>query len=445
VTLDLETGATILGSKEVADYDRPERLPFKNAADEETSFFHFALLWGEDIEHVAIVGGGTIDSNRGKRGGPKAIALKRCRFVQIRGIHIVRVPNYCISLLGTDHVEIEGVTMEHAFADGIDPDACRNVRIANCHIECHDDAIVLKTSFSLGERRSTENVLVSNCYMATDTYGFKLGTESGGDFKQIAVSNCVVSSRGDSSYAQGGIGLESVDGANIEGVAISNLVMHRVDAPIFLRLGNRGRDLATHVAGTLRDVLINNVTASDARVTSSITGIVGHNVQGVTLSNVRITYRCGRQPLRPAGSVPEVVGKYPLATMFDCAAAYGLYCRHVDGLVLNNVQLLFTDAYVRLKEGGTPGPALLCDDVAQLRINMLQARASSDGSPIAEFIDVRDGLVSGCIAPKGAKVFLKISGIRTDGVSLLANGLSGAEKPLVVADDVRRDTVMAKP
>ncbi len=55
VTLRLEAGATILGSQDATDYDKIEKLDFKNASDAETSFFHHALIWGEEVERIAIV------------------------------------------------------------------------------------------------------------------------------------------------------------------------------------------------------------------------------------------------------------------------------------------------------------------------------------------------------------------------------------------------------
>ena len=196
-----------------------------------TSFFHYALIWGEDIEHIGIIGQGIIDGNRMRRGGPKNIALKRCRHVTIRDVQLKNCPNYNISLLGTDFVKIDGVTILHGFADGIDPDACKNVHISNCHIETNDDAIVPKASFSLGERRSCENIMVTNCFLATECYCFKLGTESGGDFKWITVNNCVMKGIENQEPASGGIALESVDGAHIDGVAVSNISMDNVQAP----------------------------------------------------------------------------------------------------------------------------------------------------------------------------------------------------------------------
>jgi hypothetical protein len=454
ITLRLEAGATLLGSRDAGDYDPREVLPFENAADSETAAFHHALVAGENIEHIAIVGEGTIDANFAKRRGPKPIALKRCRFVKIQGIRILNGPNYCISMLGTDFVTIDGVTILDAHSDGIDPDACRNVRISNCHIETPDDAIVLKTSFSLGERRSCENVTVTNCFLASSRHCFKLGTESGGDFKRIAVSNCVMASLTDHASAAAAVALASVDGGNIDGVVISNLSIHGVRAPIFVRLGNRGRDMAIPVPGSLRNVIISSVVATGASLACSITGIPGHPVENVTLSDIRVVYSGGVALLAQGEPVPEAISAYPDSTMFGPLPAYGLYCRHSDGITLSDVQLAVagspgSPATVAAREASSaanattlaPGPALVCDDVTRLRIDGLEAAAASDRSPVARFINVREALLRGCVAPSGAAVFLALQGTGTRAISLAGNILGGAATPVSVAPDVPRNAV----
>ena len=76
-----------------------------------------------------------------KRGGPKTVAIKLCQYVTIRGVTVKNSPNYSISLWGADYVNVDGVTILNGLADGIDPDASRYVRISNCYIDAHDDAI----------------------------------------------------------------------------------------------------------------------------------------------------------------------------------------------------------------------------------------------------------------------------------------------------------------
>jgi hypothetical protein len=458
VNVNLDSGATILGSKDNADYDPIESLGFKNDADSETSFFNYALIWGEGVEHIAITGMGTIDSNYIRRKGPKTIALKRCNDVQIRGIRTLNSPNYAISLLGTDNVVIDSVTILNAFADGIDPDACRNVRISNCHIESHDDAIVPKTSFSLGEHRASENITVTNCYLATIAQCFKLGTESGGDFKRIAVSNCVMAGLAPEAPAVGGIALESVDGAHIDGVVVSNITMVNVRAPIFLRLGNRGRDMATPVPGSFRHVSISSVVATNATLTSSITGIPGHPIEGVTLSDVRIMYRAGEIFTANLGEVAEQIAVYPAPRMFGPLPAYGLYVRHADDITLRNVHLSYEDDYCRItttdrsqiswsKEAvpapsapGNAGPALVCDDVSKLTIESFASRAS-EGHPVVRFANVREAMLLGSRAPEKTGAFVEVSGAMSRNISLIGNSFQGATKPIVIHPEVKRKTV----
>src|SRR5206468_10858933 len=162
--------------------------------------------------------------------------------------------------LGCDHVDICSVTILNGYCDGIDPDSCRFVRIANCFVESWDDAIVPKASFALGLRRSTEHVTVTNCVLTSACSCFKLGTESCGDFKNITVSNCVMFGQADlwKRNPQSGISLEMVDGARIERVTVSNIAMADIASPIFVRLGNRGRAQETPLAGSLQGISISD-------------------------------------------------------------------------------------------------------------------------------------------------------------------------------------------
>src|SRR5215472_1051928 len=197
VTIFLDAGTTLIFSPDRGDFDPYEKLSFTPPDDEETTDMHYALLRGQDVEHVGVVGPGQIDGNRKSRGGPKPIAFKNCRHVTVRDITIENSPNYNISLLGCDYVDISGITILNGYCDGIDPDCCRFVRIANCSVESWDDAIVPKASYALGQRRSTEHVTVTNCVLTSACTCFKLGTESCGDFKNITVSNCAMFGRTD--------------------------------------------------------------------------------------------------------------------------------------------------------------------------------------------------------------------------------------------------------
>ena len=79
---------------------------------------------------------------------------------------------------GCEDVLVDGIrilnNLRMANSDGIDPDHCRNVRIANCHVECGDDAIVLKNSADYKEYGSCENITVSGCTLISTSAAIKL-------------------------------------------------------------------------------------------------------------------------------------------------------------------------------------------------------------------------------------------------------------------------------
>ena len=434
VTLYLSPGSTLLASLDTGDFDPYEQLDYKTGSDAETTYFHSALLLGEGVHDLTIVGGGVIDGNRLKRGGPKPIALKSCRKVQIRDITLQNAPNYTISMLGCEYVDIDGVTIFNGFADGIDPDCSRNVRIANCYVESWDDCICPKTSLGLGERRSTENITVTNCVLTTASDAFKLGTESSGDFKNIALTNCTVFSQPDKwkHRATAGVAIESVDGANIDRVVVSNVAMEGVRAPIFIRLGNRGRAQKIPTPGTLQNISISNITATGATLTSSITGIPDHSVRHVSLSQVHIAAAGGG--LAKRFEIPEETTKYPEADMFDELPAYGLFCRHTEDLTLCEVHLS--------TEIHDERPALVADDVSGLDLTGFRGHPPSGDQPVVYMTNARRVLVQGSRALPGTGVFLRLDGEKTKRVHALANDFSEARLAFVLNDEVSKDALI---
>ncbi|MFH1738113.1 MAG: glycosyl hydrolase family 28 protein [bacterium] len=429
VTLNLTAGASICASTDQADFDPYETLDFENDSDGETTYFHYSLIWGEDVSNVAIIGQGTVDGNRNKRHGPKPIAIKRGRYIAVRDITIVNAPNYCISLLGCDYVDIDGVTILNAYCDGIDPDCCRHVRISNCHIESWDDAIVLKSSFSLGEVRATENVTVTNCILSTSCNAFKMGTESRGGFKYVTVSNCVMYGPPDRKHSTSGVALETVDGAVVDGIVVTNISMLDVDTPIFIRLGNRGRDMETPVPGTLRNVTISNIEATGAVVACSIAGIPGHPVEGVTLSNIRVQYKGGGAAELIDAVVPEQEAKYPEAKMFGNLPASGLYCRHANNITLRDFQTRCVEP--------DPRPVLICDDVDGLFVSGLTGE-NTGLFPFIRLQDVRNALWGSSLAPRGTKTFMQIRGEKTSKIRVIGNDLIEADTAFDIGKGVSK-------
>lgn len=322
--------------------------------------------------------------------GNKSIALKNCRNVTIKDLTILQGGWFCILPTGVDNFTVENVRFD-TNRDGINIDCCRNVRIANCAINSPaDDAIVLKSSFGLGMFRATENVTITNCLvsgyqmgsmldgtfrpvdLAPDRDGptgrIKFGTESNGGFKNITISNCVF------DHCRG-LALETVDGALLEDVSINNITMRDVtNSPIFLRLGSRMRGPEGTPVGKLRRVKISNIVVynADPKYCSIISGIPGHHIEDVTLSNIRIVCKGGGTKEDAARILPEREGTYPEPSMFGITPAYGFFIRHAKGIILENIQLSFLQEDHR--------PAFYLEDVKSLELRFIDAQ-SVDAAP----------------------------------------------------------------
>lgn len=302
---------------------------------------------------------GAIDITSQNGRGNKAIALKNSRRITLRDFSILKGGHFAILVTGVDDLTIDNIRID-TDRDGIDLDVVRNVRVSNVNINApNDDALVLKSSQGLSnEVRPTENVSITNCHvsgydmgtMLSGTFGktmerapdrdgptgrIKLGTEGSGGFRNITVSNCTF----DRSR---GLAIESVDGAVLENVTVTNLVMRDVTtAPIFIRLGQRDRTPAEGVSAKARNIVISNIVATgiDPRYAATISGTPGHPVENVTLSNIRLVYKGGGTAADAARKIPEVIGAYPEPSMFGVSPAYGLFARHVKGLVLRDIDI----------------------------------------------------------------------------------------------------------
>ena len=86
----------------------------------------------------------------------------------------------------------------------------------------------------------------------------KFGTESNGGFRNITISNCVFE-------GCQGLALETVDGALLEDITITNISMRDIiSAPIFMRLGDRMRG-PDNVPVEFKRVIISNLVCSGSR------------------------------------------------------------------------------------------------------------------------------------------------------------------------------------
>jgi polygalacturonase len=402
ISLFIDQGAVIIAAAPVngVGYDAPEpNTAYSAYQDFAHAHWRTGLIRGEGLYNVSIVGQGMIwgkglehitDHGIKAGGGNMAIALKLCRNVTIRDVSILHGGHFGILATGVDNLTIDNLKID-TNRDGMDIDCCKNVRISNCSINSpYDDGICLKSSFGLGFARATENVTITNCQVSgydegslldgtfkrtekkfpggNPTGRIKMGTESNGGFKNITISNCLF------DYCRG-LALETVDGGLLEDVTISNITMRDIsNAPLFLRLGSRMRGPAGIPVGALRRIIISNVVVYNAHQHHGvvISGIPGHDIEDIKISNVKITYRGGGTKEQGWREVPEQEKEYPEPHMFGVIPAYGFFIRHVKNIVIENVNVGVMTEDQR--------PAFILDHVKEAELHLLQAQITK-GDP----------------------------------------------------------------
>lgn len=369
ITIYLESGAEIIAAfpGEHEGYDEAE--PNEHSAYQDFGHSHWqnSLMWGIGLENITICGPGLIcgkgltrEGSRLAGVGNKAISLKLCRNITLKEFSMLHCGHFALLATGVDNLIIQGLKVD-TNRDGFDIDCCNNVRITDCSVNAPwDDAIVLKASYALGYFKDTGNVTISNCFvsgfdkgtMLAATYeryepqapdqGFvtgriKLGTESSGGFKNIAITNCVFE-------RCRGLALETVDGGHLEDIVISNITMRDiVNAPIFLRLGARMRSPEGTPVGKMRRILISNINVfnADSRYSCIVSGIPGANIEDVIFSHIQIYFQGGYSIEDAQRVVPEEENRYPEPWMFGTIPASGFFVRHARNITFNNVNFHF--------------------------------------------------------------------------------------------------------
>jgi polygalacturonase len=380
--------------------------------------WHNSLIWGEDIHDFSITGTGLIygkglsfGAGRSARGnypiyvaeqpgvGNKAIALKNCRNVVFRDFSMLKGGHFALLLTGVDNLTIDNLKID-TDRDGMDIDCCQNVRVSNCTVNSPwDDGICPKSSYALGYARPTRNVTITNCLVtgyyqlgtvldgtykkfdekvrAFGTGRIKCGTESNGGFINITVSNCVF--EGCLGYA-----LESVDGALLEDIAITNTTMRDLGCgPLFMRLGARLRGpKETTKVGTMKRILISNLECYNApkRQGSILSGIPGYPIEDVKLSNIYIETVGGGVADDAKVAVPELEDGYPEPGRFGPTPTSGFFLRHMKHLEMSHVEIANSIADAR--------PSFYLSSVERADFFAVTAPRGADGAFALH--DVRD-------------------------------------------------------
>lgn len=448
VRLYLEAGATIYSIKDKAAFDKE------------------ALLYGEDLENISLEGRGTLDGQGayewrlndiqddfirpnqeqmealGKpllRSFPKKdqfgkmILLLRCKDVLISGVSLVRSPSWTIHPYGCERMVIDGVYIqsslaEGVWADGIDPDGCKDLRISNCTIETGDDAIVFYSMNWYGPALPCENITVTNCRLSSASSAIKFCDGNMNAVRKVTIDNCVITN------SNRGLAFMVFDGGIVSDIVISNLTIEcrRHDwfwwgdgDPFHFNIKRRS-EVHKHVkfeneppAGIIRNVLIQNVVARGMG-SSMMNGHPSNWLDGITFDNVKLFLSSD------------------IAAPYD-KAVNALNFQMVKNLKLRNFEVFWDSPASRRWRS-----ALSVEDAKGVEIdNFSGSPAVSDSDiPAVAFTRVQDGLIRNSVVREGTKTFLGLTGPRISNIVLQGNDFRRAGRPFVSSPDVAKDAVV---
>ena len=384
VHLHLELGATLYGSTDLRDYRRMKSSYVSLRTHTET----IQLVFADSVENVVIDGYGTIDGqgrvfpklswNDEGITRPHLLRFIQSRDIVVRDITLRNSGCWMQHYLACDRVRISGIKVfnrNNYNNDALDLDGCHDVLVTDVTADSDDDGITLKST----SPRLCENVTIANCIVSSHCNAVKLGTETNGGFRNITIRGIVVKPSSDQRekffgqwIGTSALSLEIVDGGTMENVCVSDMTVSGTESPIFVRLGHRGRGYtfnksgaaafvaqsvsggnegaaqsqkpdSVETVGRMRGIYLNNIHVRDAgRYGCSITGLPGHPVEDVHVSNVSIHQQGGitADSLAAINAAlrDEKAAAYPEATMWGPLPAKGFYVRHARRVSFDNVE-----------------------------------------------------------------------------------------------------------
>lgn len=437
VRLLIDSGATLFASLDSKAFDKP------------------SLLFGENLENVTIEGRGTLDGQAeyewrlagdfddayirenallmkslGKpllrsfpKGFPKEqmyphlVVLLRCKDVRIAGLSFIRSRSWTINPYACERLTIDGVYIqsslkEAVWADGIDPDGCKDVRIANSTIETGDDAIVFYSSNIWGPPLPCENITVTNCRISSASSALKFCDGNMNSIRRVTVDNTVIT---DSNR---GIAFMVFDGGYVSDVVLSNLTIDcRRSAwfwwgdgdPLHFNIKRRSevdgvkRDHEPP-AGAIRNVLIRNVVAH-GQGSSRIDGHPDSWLDGVSIENLKL-----------------FVSNDPESALEKTTDAIAI--RWARNLKLKDVEVNWEKPASAKWQS-----ALRLEDAEDVELEGFRGRPAAAGFPTVQFTNVDGAAVRNSKALPGTAAFLGVAGAKSRGIRLSGNDLGGAGVP----------------
>ncbi len=320
---------------------------------------HQALIFGEHLSNVNIVGQGTLEGNAHNigwwidvknqpNGRPRLVFLNNCSNVTFHGITGQNSASWQFHPYFSKNVRFLDLSInapkDSPNTDAIDPEACDGVDIVGCKFSVGDDCIAIKSGkMYIGQKYKTpaNHHTIRNCLMQFGHGAVTLGSEMAGGVKNLTVKQCIfyATDRGLRIKTRRGRGKDAV----IDGVTFQNILMDNVLTPIVINMWynccdpdryseyntTREKLPVDHRTPYLGEFCFKNMVCKNCHVAAAYCdGLPEQPIKKIELSNIQFTYADDAQ-----SGVPAMKNN---ATKLRKS---GLYFDNVAQLVVKNVTL----------------------------------------------------------------------------------------------------------
>lgn len=310
ITLQLDKGATMVGSDNHADY--PVKTEFRAPGRQ-------ALVSATNAEDVAITGEGTIDGNgdswwrearafkdAGILGSehtrPRLIVFNHCRHVRVEGVTIQNSPMWQLVPYYSDDVVIRNIKVlappHSPNTDAVDPFSSSHVVIDHLYADVGDDDIAIKSGAidSPGPDEPSHDITITDCTFLHG-HGLSVGSEIAGGAQNIRAERISFSGTDNGIRVKAnrdrGNDVSHLTFRDIEMKNVKNAIIISEYYPKVLPSEDVSAQPVTRLTPRFHDIIIENLKAENSSSAGAIAGLPEAPVFGVVLHNVKLSAHHG--------------------------------------------------------------------------------------------------------------------------------------------------------
>jgi len=305
ITLNIATGATLLGSPDHADY--PQMQVFKAPGRQ-------SLISSFRAHGITLTGGGTIDGNgsswwrneAGQRPSgimgqtvfrPRLIVFDHSWYIRISDVTVQNSPSWQIVPYYSNDVIIRNIKVlappDSPNTDAIDPFSSTNVVIDHVTADVGDDNIAIKSGKidSPGPDDPSENITITDCIFLHG-HGLSIGSELSGGARNIRAERIHfkgtdqgirIKSNRDRGHDVSGLFFKDIDMEDVgTGILISEYYPN-IEPPADERPVPTGR-----LTPFFHDFHFENVSVKSSKIAGVVFGLPEAPVKDLVMKNVRL-------------------------------------------------------------------------------------------------------------------------------------------------------------